>query len=70
MSQGGRHGLVKAGTREAVEVPSAIQPQVAWILERERFGKRELAAAFPAESPAKLDRLLVDLRRMALVESL
>ena len=70
VSQGGRYGLVKAGTREAVEVPSAIQPQVAWILERERFAKRELAAAFPAESSAKLDRLLVDLRRMALVESL
>ena len=69
VSQAGRHGLVKAGTREAVEVPAAIQPQVAWILEREHFARQELAAAFPAESSAKLDRLLVDLRRMALVES-
>jgi bifunctional lysine-specific demethylase and histidyl-hydroxylase MINA len=69
VSQAGRHGLVKEGTREAVEVPAAIQPQVAWILEREHFGKRELAAAFPAESPAKLDRLMVDLHRMALVEA-
>ena len=68
ISQGGRHGLVREGTREAVEVPAAIQPQVAWILGRDRFARRELAAAFPDQGPAKLDRLLVDLARMALVE--
>lgn len=68
ISQGGRHGLVREGTREAVEVPAAIQPQVAWILGRDRFARRELAAAFPDQGPAKLDQLLVDLARMALVE--
>ena len=68
VSQGGRYGLVREGTRQAVEVPTAIQPQVAWLLERDGFGKRELAAAFPGEGAAKLDRLLGDLHRMALVE--
>jgi bifunctional lysine-specific demethylase and histidyl-hydroxylase MINA len=68
VSQDGRHGLVREGTRQAVEVPAAIQPQVKWILDRERFAKGELAAAFPGEGPANLDRLLADLNRMALVE--
>jgi hypothetical protein len=68
ISQGGRHGLVKEGTRQAVEVPAAMQPQVAWVLDRERFAKSELAAAFPGEGAAKLDKLLSDLSRMALVE--
>jgi hypothetical protein len=69
VAQGGRYGLVKEGTRQAVEVPATMQPQVAWVLGRERFAKRELAAAFPGESTAKLDRLLVDLGRMSLVET-
>ena len=68
VSQGGRHGLVKEGTRQAVEVPAAMQPQVAWVLDREQFAKSELAAAFPGEGAAKLDKLLSDLSRMALVE--
>lgn len=68
VSQGGRHGLVREGTRQAVEVPAAIHQQVAWVLARERFAKRELAGAFPGETAATLDRLLSDLRRMALVE--
>lgn len=67
---GGRHGLVKEGSRQAVEVPAALQPQVAWVLDRDRFDRRELAAAFPGESPAKLDKLLADLRRMLLIEPL
>ena len=69
VSQGGRHGLVRDGRREAVEVPAAIQPQVQWILGRDRFAKRELVAAFPLHDPTALDRVLVDLRRMALVET-
>jgi bifunctional lysine-specific demethylase and histidyl-hydroxylase MINA len=68
VSQDGRHGLVREGTRGAVEVPAAIQPQVKWILDRERFAKGELAAAFPEEGAPKLEKLLVDLNRMALVE--
>ena len=68
VSQGGRHGLVKEGTRQAVEVPAAIQPQVAWVLNRDGFAKGELAAAFPETGPTALDRLLGDLHRMALLE--
>jgi ribosomal protein L16 Arg81 hydroxylase len=68
VSQGGRHGLVREGTRQAVEVPAAIQPQVAWVLNRDGFGRGELAAAFPEAGAPALDRLLGDLHRMALVE--
>lgn len=68
VSQGGRHGLVREGTRQAVEVPAAMQPQVAWVLERDLFAKSEFAAAFPAEGAAKLDRVVADLSRMALLE--
>lgn len=68
VAQGGRFGLVREGTRQAVEIPSQIQPQVAWVLEREQFAKRELAAAFPQEAAPKLDRLLGELERMALIE--
>ena len=65
---GGRYGLLKEGTRQAVEIPTPIQPQVAWVLERDRFAKRELVAAFPAEDGVKIDRLLGELGRMALIE--
>lgn len=68
VSQGGRHGLVKEGSRQAVEVPAAIQPHLAWVLGRERFARAELLKAFPGETPAKLDKLLVDLGRMAVIE--
>lgn len=69
VGQGGRYGLVKEGSRQAVEVPSAVQPMVAWVLKREHFGRQELAQAFPSETPAKLDKLLTDLGRMALIET-
>jgi ribosomal protein L16 Arg81 hydroxylase len=68
VSQGGRHGLVKEGTRQALEVPAAIHRQVAWVLDRDGFVKGELAAAFPDAGQATLDKLLGDLHRMALVE--
>lgn len=68
VAQGGRHGLVREGSRQAVEVPAAVQPYLAWVLEREGFGRGELRRAFPRETPAKLDQLLLDLGRMAVVE--
>ena len=68
VSQGGRHGLIREGTRQAVEVPATMQPQLAWVLERDRFAKSELASAFPGEGADKLDRLIADLSRMALLE--
>jgi hypothetical protein len=45
-----------------------MQSQVAWVLDRDRFAKSELAAAFPGQGVATLDRLLADLGRMALLE--
>jgi hypothetical protein len=68
VSQGGRHGLVREGSRQAVEVPAAIQPHLAWVLGREHFGRAELARAFPGETSPRLDQLLADLTRMALIE--
>jgi ribosomal protein L16 Arg81 hydroxylase len=68
VSQGGRYGLVKEGSRQAIEVPAAVQAQVAWVLERERFTRQGLLEAFPAEPPQALDKLLGDLGRMGLVE--
>jgi mannose-6-phosphate isomerase-like protein (cupin superfamily) len=68
IEQGGRAGLAKPGTREAVEIPPPVKAQVAWVLGRQEFGRRELGAAFPQEPAAKLDKLLGDLRRMALIE--
>jgi hypothetical protein len=45
-----------------------MQPQLAWVLGRESFGRAELAQAFPGETPPRLDQLLADLTRMALIE--
>lgn len=68
VEQGGRAALAKPGTREAVEIPPAVKAQVAWILSKPEFARAELAAAFPGDPPAKLDKLLGDLRRMVLIE--
>ena len=55
VSQGGRHGLVKEGTRQAVEVPGAMQPQVAWVLERGSVrASVSWRQAFPAEGRQRL----------------
>ncbi|MFO1067393.1 MAG: cupin domain-containing protein [Geminicoccaceae bacterium] len=64
----GRAGLVREGSREAVEVPLAVKDEIAWIIGRAEFARSELAAAFAAASPGKLDKLLDDLRRMALID--
>ena len=68
VAQGGRYGLVKEGSRQAVEVPASIRPHLVWVLDRERFGRQDLRRAFPGETPAKLDQLLIDLGRMSLIE--
>ena len=63
VSQGGRYGLVREGTRQAVEVPAAMQPQVAWVLERDRIrASASWRQHSRARGPAKLDRLLGDLQ--------
>lgn len=68
VESGGRYGLAKVGTREAVEVPAAIKDLVAWVLARERFSAKELAAAFPARTPATLDKFLADMERMRVLD--
>ena len=69
VGQGSRYGLVKDGSRQAVEIPSTVQPLVAWVMKRDRLARQGLAHAFPGETPAKLDKLLADLGRMALIEA-
>lgn len=68
VSQGSRHGLVREGNRQAIEVPAKITPHVAWVLQRERFARQELLSAFPGDTPARIDQLIVDLGRMAVIE--
>ena len=67
--QGGRVGLLREGSRAAAEVPAEVAPMVGWVLERERFSRRELAAAFPDRQPAQLDKFMRDLANMKLTES-
>ena len=67
---GGRCGLVKEGSREAVEVPAEVKQEIAWILARPGFTREELAQAFTAAPRDKIDRLLTDLERMALIAAL
>ena len=67
VEQGGRCGLVKEGSRQAVEVPAGARELMVWLLGRERFAKAELAAGFPARTAAELDHFLADVRRMGLL---
>jgi ribosomal protein L16 Arg81 hydroxylase len=67
VEQGGRAGLVKEGSRQAVEIPLAVKAEVAWVLARPEFTREELVRAFAHEPPAKLDKLLADLEQMALI---
>jgi bifunctional lysine-specific demethylase and histidyl-hydroxylase MINA len=68
VQQGGRFGLVKEGSRQAVEVPAAVGPLVAWVLERPVFTRNELQAAFPDRPAPALDQLIRDLANMRLAE--
>ncbi|MGI9435602.1 MAG: cupin domain-containing protein [Geminicoccaceae bacterium] len=70
IEQGGRYGLVKAGTRNAVEVPSDVSDLVDWVLKRQQFSRKELVHAFPARPAPEIDKLINDLRTMRLAEPL
>jgi hypothetical protein len=70
IEQDGRYGLVKAGTRNAIEVPSEVSDLVDWVLKRQQFSRKELAHAFPARPVPELDKLINDLRTMRLAEPL
>lgn len=67
IEQGGRFGLVKEGSRQAVAVPAEVASMVAWVLKRQGFRRGELDAAFPAAGKAALDRFIQDMERMALI---
>ncbi|MEM8952394.1 MAG: cupin domain-containing protein, partial [Pseudomonadota bacterium] len=47
IEQGGRYGLVKAGSRQAVEVPGDVADLVGWVLKRQQFSRSDLDSAFP-----------------------
>lgn len=68
VEQGGRYGLVKAGSRQAVEVPGEISDMVDWVLKRQQFSRSDLAKAFPNQPAKALDKLLTDLGTMRLTE--
>lgn len=67
IEQQGRHGLVKAGSRQAVAVPGEVAPMVTWVLQRQSFSRGELDEAFPAAGKPALDRFVQDMERMALI---
>ena len=69
VQQAGRFGLVRQGTRAATEVPADVSKMVGWVLEREAFTRRELAAAFPDRQAGQIDQLLRDLGAMRLTEA-
>ncbi|MGI9502648.1 MAG: cupin domain-containing protein [Geminicoccaceae bacterium] len=70
VEQGGRYGLVKTGSRQAVEVPGDISDMVDWVLKRQQFSRSDLARAFPNRPAKALDKLLTDLGTMRLTEAL
>jgi bifunctional lysine-specific demethylase and histidyl-hydroxylase MINA len=69
VQQAGRFGLVRQGTRAATEVPADVSKMVGWVLERQAFTRRELAAAFPDRQAGQIDQLLRDLGAMRLTEA-
>ncbi|MEZ5934402.1 MAG: cupin domain-containing protein [Alphaproteobacteria bacterium] len=69
IEQGGRYGLVKEGSRNAVEVPGEISDMVDWVLKRQHFSRGELVKAFPNRPAKALDKLLTDLGNMRLTEA-
>jgi ribosomal protein L16 Arg81 hydroxylase len=68
VEQGGRTGLVREGTRQAIEVPPAVKALMAWVIARPGFGRRELAQAFPAVDSARILPFLAEIVRMGIVE--
>ncbi len=69
IEQGGRYGLVQAGSRNAVEVPADVADMVGWVLKRQQFTETELSKAFSQQTPAALEKLLSDLKNMRLIRA-
>lgn len=66
----GRVGLVREGSKRAIEVPGEVGDMVAWVLERPQFSRAELDARFADEPAARRAKLLQDLSAMRLTEAL
>lgn len=64
VEQAGRAGLVRVGSKAAAELPGEIRAVVEWVVARPTFTEGELAAAFPAESEAKRQRVLARLAQL------
>ena len=69
VEHGGRVGLLREGTKAAVEVPADVRGAVGWVIGRPRFTRSELLAAFPAMAENQVERLLQDLGKMRLIEA-
>lgn len=70
VEQGGRYGLVKQGSRNAIEVPGKVSGLVEWVLKRHQFSRSELVDAFPDRTNDEVSQLIKDLGSMRLTELL
>lgn len=68
IEQGGRFGLVRAGTRDAIEVPGTIVPYLRWTLERRSFTRSDIDRAFPSDSGG-VGTFLANMTSMKLIET-
>ena len=60
------YGLYRG--KSVTPIPPGVEKPVAWMLSHRTFTFGELAGAFPSESPHALTELLIQVRRMGLVE--
>ena len=67
IEHGGRAGLAREGSRQAVEVPAAFKGMMAWVLRRERFARQEIGAAFPDAGAAAIEQFLTSVARMGVI---
>ena len=68
VEKGGRFGLMRDGSKQAVEVPKQVKDMVAWVLRRQAFQRTELDNAFQSQPRGKLDKFLEDMQNMALIK--
>jgi ribosomal protein L16 Arg81 hydroxylase len=66
VTNAGRTGL--KGPRGAIPIPAGIEAAVRWVVDRKRFTRRDLAAAFPDMPEASLDKLIGDLLVMKILD--
>jgi ribosomal protein L16 Arg81 hydroxylase len=67
VEQAGRAGIVREGSRQAIELPMPVKPLMAWVLARPGFTRQELAAAFPDRDAAAIEQFLAEVVRMGII---